>query len=154
MTDPSAREAAVRSTSVIRELALPVAVLVVVALLDLATGRDTYFYPFPFLVLAPALAAATARPGVVMAVGLCGLPLRYALVPARPRRPGAPGPRTAPADHRGRHGADPPPGRAPAGDDAAVAVDRLGSDLLRHAGRFPLTDDALIIALARSPGGG
>ncbi|MER5867086.1 PP2C family protein-serine/threonine phosphatase [Kitasatospora sp. NPDC002040] len=58
-------------------LALPVAVLVLVTAVDLVTGRATIFYPF--LVLAPALAAVRARPLEVVAVGAVALPVRYLL---------------------------------------------------------------------------
>ncbi|MCF2525770.1 SpoIIE family protein phosphatase [Yinghuangia soli] len=60
-----------------RRLALPVSVLLLIAVLDLATGRETIFYPF--LVLAPALAAVTAPPLPVFLIGMAAIPLRYLL---------------------------------------------------------------------------
>jgi serine phosphatase RsbU (regulator of sigma subunit) len=60
-----------------RQVALPVTIMIVVAIVDLSTGRDTVFYPF--LLLAPTLATATAPPLAVLAVGCVSLPLRYLL---------------------------------------------------------------------------
>lgn len=76
MSSPD-RVAETAARSWFRRLWLPVAVLVAVTALDLGTGRDTVFYPF--LVLAPALAAATAPPVGVLLIGVVALPLRFLL---------------------------------------------------------------------------
>ncbi|MEV7420191.1 PP2C family protein-serine/threonine phosphatase [Streptomyces sp. NPDC089919] len=73
--DPAAGPGPV--VAVLREAVMPLGLMALIAGLDLATGRDTYFYPF--LVLGPALAATVARPAVVLGVGLLALPLRYLL---------------------------------------------------------------------------
>ncbi|MGA4538664.1 PP2C family protein-serine/threonine phosphatase [Uniformispora flossi] len=59
-----------------RQVALPVTIMVVVAAFDLSVP-DTVFYPF--LLLAPTLACATAPPLAVLAIGCASLPLRYLL---------------------------------------------------------------------------
>jgi stage II sporulation SpoE-like protein len=58
-----------------RQIWLPVAILVVVTVIDLATGRSTVLYPF--LLLAPTLAAATAPPLAILAIGGVALMLRF-----------------------------------------------------------------------------
>ncbi|GAA3036254.1 PP2C family protein-serine/threonine phosphatase [Kitasatospora albolonga] len=56
---------------------LPLGVMALVTVVDLATGPGTIFYPF--LVLGPALAAVRGRPREVVVIGLVALPLRYLL---------------------------------------------------------------------------
>jgi hypothetical protein len=65
--------AAIRSAA--RQVGLPVGILVVVTVVDLATGSSTVYYPF--LLLAPTLAAATAPPLAILVIGGVSLPLRY-----------------------------------------------------------------------------
>ncbi|MDI2125940.1 PP2C family protein-serine/threonine phosphatase [Yinghuangia seranimata] len=69
------RATATATRPLLRQVGLPVAILVVVTVVDLATGPDTVYYPF--LLLAPTLAAATARPLAILAIGSVSLPLRY-----------------------------------------------------------------------------
>lgn len=61
--------------SLLRQIGLPVGILLVVTVVDLATGPDTVFYPF--LLLAPTLAAVTAPPLAILGIGCVSLPLRY-----------------------------------------------------------------------------
>ncbi|MFI6977157.1 PP2C family protein-serine/threonine phosphatase [Embleya sp. NPDC050154] len=69
------RVAGSATRSLLRQVALPVGILVVVTVVDLATGTSTVFYPF--LLLAPTLAAATAPPVAILVIGGVSLPLRY-----------------------------------------------------------------------------
>ncbi|MGC0419552.1 PP2C family protein-serine/threonine phosphatase [Embleya sp. AB8] len=69
------RGAGVATRSLVRQVGLPVAILVAVTALDLSTGHSTVFYPF--LLLAPTLAAATAPPLAILIIGGASLPLRY-----------------------------------------------------------------------------
>ncbi|MCF2525854.1 PP2C family protein-serine/threonine phosphatase [Yinghuangia soli] len=69
--------AAAATRSPLRQVGLPVAILIVVTVVDLATGPGTVFYPF--LLLAPTLAAATAPPLAILGIGCASLPLRYML---------------------------------------------------------------------------
>ncbi|MEU0939693.1 PP2C family protein-serine/threonine phosphatase [Embleya sp. NPDC005971] len=73
LTPPRGVGAATRS--LVRQVGLPVSILVVVTTVDLATGSSTVYYPF--LLLAPTLAAATARPLAILVIGCVSLPLRY-----------------------------------------------------------------------------
>jgi hypothetical protein len=69
------RVAGTATRSLFRQLGLPVAILILVPTVDLTTGRSTVLYPF--LLLAPTLAAATAPPLAILAIGGVSLLLRY-----------------------------------------------------------------------------
>jgi serine phosphatase RsbU (regulator of sigma subunit) len=71
------RTGAVRLRDSLAASVVPLAMLTAVTGLDLATGRDTVF--FPFLILCPALAAVNGSPRSVLVFGMLVLPLRYAL---------------------------------------------------------------------------
>jgi serine phosphatase RsbU (regulator of sigma subunit) len=71
------RAGAVRLRDGLATSMVPLAMLIAVSVLDLATGRDTVF--FPFLILCPALAAVSGSPRSVLVFGVLVLPLRYAL---------------------------------------------------------------------------
>lgn len=73
--EPQQPVAGTATQSLFRQIALPVGILVVVTVVDLATGSSLVFYPF--LLLAPTLAAATAPPLAILVIGGVSLPLRY-----------------------------------------------------------------------------
>ncbi|MYV97837.1 PP2C family protein-serine/threonine phosphatase [Streptomyces sp. SID3343] len=69
------RVAGIATRSLFRRIWLPVAILILVPTVDLATGHSSVFYPF--LLLAPTLAAATATPLAILIIGGVSLGLRY-----------------------------------------------------------------------------
>ncbi|GCD94509.1 PP2C family protein-serine/threonine phosphatase [Embleya hyalina] len=73
--EPQQPVAGTATPSLFRQIALPVGILVVVTVVDLSTGSSMVFYPF--LLLAPTLAAATAPPLAILVIGGVSLPLRY-----------------------------------------------------------------------------